>query len=105
MNATKMPDPESLTRWLANYLSGRQSKKQFRDVLSTSGIVRTSIYTMHLKVLSVYFDSALIFSEYCRQSAIEDMRRISVLKALSGTNWGQLKDANSNLKNLNKNNY
>ena len=41
------------------------------------------------KVLGVFFDTSLNFAEHYKRTANKAMRKISVLKALSGSNWGQ----------------
>ena len=50
--------PESLTKWLANYLSGRQAKTQFRDPMSITWIVRTCVLqgSVISPTLSIFYE-------------------------------------------------
>ena len=42
--------------------------------------------------IHVFFDPSLNFAEHCKRTASKAMHRISVLKAPSGSNWGQSKN-------------
>ena len=44
------------------------------------------------KILGVTFDTAYTFTPHCKNSATKAKGRVNIMKALSGTSWGQSKE-------------
>ena len=55
-------------------------------ILTQKVAMRISLLPVYPEKIGVNFDLAVNFSEYCRQSSSETMRRTAELKEMPGTN-------------------
>ena len=87
------PWPPGQRRWNSGHLQN-PSKYQPKNLQSPSSALKPTLpYEKHPKILGVTFDPTLTFCAHVNSLADRAKQRLSIMKALAGTTWGQQKES------------